>query len=103
MRNANELRALLNTMRSLSMRFLVQRRFGTHAADVLLLGAVYIGQVEGKPMTAHKLAQYAGMPRGTAVRRLQRLEAMGLVRREDGGGWTLTAKALRRIEAAGRM
>ncbi|WP_418116772.1 MarR family transcriptional regulator [Variovorax sp. 350MFTsu5.1] len=92
------MRLMLDLMRSLSMQVLRKERFGAHGGDVLLICAVTIGHIEHKPMAAHKLAQYAGLTRPTAVRRLERLEAMGLVRRGDGGTYTLTTKGLRCIE-----
>lgn len=95
-------RQLLHLMRSLSLQLLRQERFGAHSGDVLLMCAVAIGHAEHKPMTALKLGQYVGIPRATAARRLQRLEAMGLVRRGERGRYALTAKASRRIEATGR-
>ncbi|MDK3021720.1 helix-turn-helix domain-containing protein [Cupriavidus taiwanensis] len=88
-------------MRAISIALLGQHRFASHAGDVLLLCAVAVGHGEGKPMTAHKLAGYVGMPRPTAVRRLRHLEAMRLVQRGDGGRYQLTDEGMRRVVAVG--
>lgn len=63
--------------------------FGPHATDILLMAAVFVGQAEGKPMNAGKLAIYAGIPRPTAVRRLAALGADGMVSRGPGATFTL--------------
>lgn len=97
------LQRVLDDTRELSFALLRERRFASHAGDVLLLCAVAVGHGEGKPMTAHKLAGYVGMPRPTAVRRLQHLCALGLVQRGDGGRFRLTDEGMRRVKEAGGM
>lgn len=61
-----------------------QSHFGTRAGDLLLRSAIYVGTVEGRPLTVAKLATYVGIPRPTVVRRLRELERRGLVVRIDG-------------------
>jgi DNA-binding MarR family transcriptional regulator len=61
-----------------------QAHFGTRASDLLLRSAIYVGTVEGRPLTVAKLATYVGIPRPTVVRRLRALERRGLVVRIDG-------------------
>lgn len=63
--------------------------FASRAQDGLLVMAVFVGQSEGRPMTASKLAEYAGVPRATAVRRLAALADEGYVRRLAGGVYAL--------------
>lgn len=58
-------------------------KFGTRAGDAVLCCAIFIGLGEGKPMTASKLSEYAGMPRATVIRKLGELERVGLVRLVD--------------------
>lgn len=65
--------------------------FGPHCTDMLLMAAVYIGQAEGKPMNASKLAIYSGIPRPTVVRRLAALQSEGLVIRHDGSRFSLVS------------
>lgn len=90
--DADELRALLSAMRTLSRRLLGHQQFGANARDLVILMALGTG-----PMTTLKTAQYVGMPRPTAARRLKHLEAKGLVQRREGGAFTLTQRALRKL------
>lgn len=93
------LHRVLEDMRALSMALLRERRFASHAGDVLLLIGVAIGDLEAKPMTAYKLADYVGMPRGTVLRRLAMLRRAGLVDK-DGRRYTLTGEGRRRAARA---
>lgn len=54
---------------------------GSRATDILLLGGVFIGTAEGRPMNASKLSTFVGVPRATVIRRMAELEGDGLVRR----------------------
>ena len=69
------------------------------AVDVLLLAAVCVGAVEGRPMNAGKLAHFSDVPRPTAVRRLAALQRGGYVSRMPCGryepGPALTPEAHR--------
>lgn len=86
----------MDDMRQLSIALLRERRFASHAGDVLLLVGVVIGDLEAKPMTAYKLASYVGMPRGTVIRKLARMARAGLVRRDGRGRYGLTDEGRRR-------
>ena len=55
--------------------------YGSRAADFVLVGAVFVGQAEGRPLNASKIADFAGLPRATAIRRLIELEQIGIVKR----------------------
>lgn len=83
------LRLLLDVARILSAGVLGKDRQATHADELLLVAAVFIGQAEGKPMKAAKLATYAGMPRPTAIRKLKAFQARGMVHLVDGGRYVL--------------
>lgn len=106
--SATVLRLLLELTRTLSAGLLREDRFAANADDLLLMCAVYVGQVEGKPMTAAKLAAYAGMARPTAIRKLGELQARGLVQPLDRRRYALTLKAMgtpearRAVQAAAR-
>lgn len=53
----------------------------TSSADrVLVLMGIWTGQADGRPMTAAKLSEYMGMPRGTIIRKVAELKALGLIR-----------------------
>ncbi|WP_223855288.1 helix-turn-helix domain-containing protein [Ralstonia solanacearum] len=82
-------------MRSLSLVLLKERRFGARAADLLILIGVMIGEAEGRPLGAFKLAELVGVPRPTVIRRLARMARAGLVQR-DGRGTTKGAGGLPR-------
>jgi hypothetical protein len=56
--------------------------FAQHAEEYVVLLAVWIEHLHGRPATAYKLATLTGMPRTTMVRKLELLIAMGLVVRE---------------------
>lgn len=64
------------------------------ARDVLLFMAIYIGHAEMRPMSAHKIAQYLGMPRATAVRRLEEMRDCGFVQKLPGGLWCIDLDAV---------
>jgi hypothetical protein len=54
----------------------------THAEDAWVLTAVMVGNIHGQPVTAHRLTEMIGMPRGSVRARLDRLVDQGLLRRE---------------------
>jgi hypothetical protein len=56
-----------------------QGQFGNRASILAIGVAVYLGTVEGRPMTATKIAAFVGMPRPTAIRRLRLLCRRGAV------------------------
>lgn len=94
MKAADASMLLIDLTRALGTGLLRTDRFGTRAEDLLILCGLCVGQAEGRPMAAHKLAQYIGQARPSVVRRLDRLEAAGLVRRGRPGGWVLTDELL---------
>lgn len=49
------------------------RRFGSDLETLIVLSCVFIGDAEGRPMTATKIASHAGLPRATVYRRLEQL------------------------------
>lgn len=74
----------------------LQRQFGSRVGLLLIGAAVYVGTIEGKPMTASKLADFVGMPRATVIRRLGRLRRLGIVDK-IGGTYCISAKRLDRL------
>ncbi len=69
----------LDLARTMARLYLGTELYGTHSDEVILCCAILIGQTERRPMTAAKLADYAGMPRPTVVRKLRALESRGMV------------------------
>lgn len=82
-------RHILDVMKAAALVFL-GTEYGASAADeVMLCAAVYVGQAEGRMMTAGKLAEYVGMPRPTVVRKLRGLKQRGVVDCTASGHWGL--------------
>lgn len=71
--------AMLDVLRQFGQAYLKTDRFGTRADELALLMAVFIGTAESRPMTAAKIAGYAGVPPPSAVRKLDRLARRGVV------------------------
>ncbi|MDN7545446.1 helix-turn-helix domain-containing protein [Burkholderia cenocepacia] len=95
------LHRILDDARQLSWVLLRERRFASNAPD-LLLAAVAIGDLEAKPLTAFKLADFIGMPRPTVIRRLAAMARSGLVERDSRRRYVLTPEGRRRAgKAAG--
>lgn len=82
------------------MIFLEDGDAASSADLVMLCAAVFIGQSEGRLMTAGKIADYIGMPRPSTIRKLQALRKRGVVVRESTGGWRI---ATERSEIAARV
>jgi hypothetical protein len=57
----------------------VMDMFGTYADMLLVACGVVIGHTEGRPFTASKLAQFVGIPRTTALRKLETLVSLGVI------------------------
>lgn len=97
------LHLVLDLTRILSAGVLRRKRFGASADYMLLLCAVGVGELEGRPLTAHKLADQAGIPRPSVVRKLAEMEATGLVHRLKGGAYTLAPGVLDSPEAVAAL
>jgi CRP-like cAMP-binding protein len=81
-------RLFLDLTRQLG-QFNGESNWGSRADMLLIVTGVFIGHAEGKPMSAHKLSTYVGMPRATVTRKLQTLAAEGVVEAQ-GSKWRLT-------------
>ncbi len=63
-----------------------------HVGEVL--ACIIIGHVDGRPVSAHKIALSLGLPRATVQRRLDLLEGLGHIERHaTGKTYMLTAHA----------
>ncbi|MCC8946024.1 helix-turn-helix domain-containing protein [Bradyrhizobium sp. Arg62] len=62
----------------------MQAKFGSRIGNLLIAAAVYIGTIEGRPMSVSKIASFVGMPRATVIRRLHELRRYGTVERVRG-------------------
>ncbi|WP_375782934.1 hypothetical protein ACE10Z_23760 [Bradyrhizobium sp. Pha-3] len=70
-----------------------QAQFGSRTALLMIGAAVYVSTIEGRPITAKKLAGFVGMPRATVVRRLRALDRLGVLER-TARGWRTSAKRM---------
>ncbi|ODM71657.1 hypothetical protein A6X20_06860 [Bradyrhizobium elkanii] len=61
----------------------LQPQIGSRIGVLMILAAVYLGTVEGRPMNTTKLASFVGMPRGTVIRWLRLLCRRGAIVRFD--------------------
>lgn len=67
---------------------------GASADELMLLCAVAVGHLEGRPMVAAKIAEYAGITRPSAHRKLLALQARGMVARQEDGAYCLHTEGL---------
>jgi hypothetical protein len=70
--------------------------FGTRIEAFFIALCVAIGDLDGKPFSVSKIAGYMRVPRATVMRRLERLQEWGLVRRH-GHYYFLQPRALNSI------
>ena len=85
---------LIWLMRYVCIEYMNEEMFGAASGDVLLCCAIFVGQVELRPMTPGKLADYIGMPRPTVIRRLKALVKRELVEMSPDGKASLTINSL---------
>jgi DNA-binding IclR family transcriptional regulator len=84
---------MLEATRCFARACFPDEHFGRRAGDLILRGALYVGTVEGKPMTQSALARYAGIPRPSVIRKLKSLQRAGVVVKV-GDGFALSADAM---------
>jgi hypothetical protein len=69
------IRFMIDSMRSLHGAYApTDEPFGTRLETFFVGFCVALGDIEGKPFSANKIAAYLHMPRTTVRRRLKRLE-----------------------------
>lgn len=83
----------LDILRAFGEAHFRTERFGSRADDLLLYAGLFIGQTEGRPLNASKLAAYAGQSRSSVTRRLNSWLKAGLVER-DGRTYRLAASVM---------
>lgn len=93
-------RLMIDMMRTSVAIFLQQDNATTYSDELMMCAAIFIGQAEGKPFTAGKIASYIGMPRPTVVRKLHSLCRRGFIVRSDGKRWSI---ALDRDDISARV
>ena len=68
-------------------------RFAYTRELMAVLRAVFLGQIEGRPMGIARLSRHLAMPRATTERKLRELEKRGLISRH-GRGFIIPADSL---------
>lgn len=86
----------LDLLRGASVNILQEKNFGSILETQIITMAVALGQMEDKPIPTSKLAEYVGIPRSTVTRKLQMLEASGMMERTAHGAYAFTAAHLNR-------
>lgn len=91
-------RALVEIVRYWSRAYAHSEDRAGEVIEVFFVAAcVFVGQAEGRPMSATKLAAYTGMPRTTVLRKLDVLMHMGLARKVQRA-YCITDAALARLD-----
>ena len=67
-----------------------------------VLRAVFLGQIEGRPMGIARLSRHLAMPRATTERKLRELQKRGLVSRH-GRGFIIPVDSLNQPRMAGTL
>jgi len=73
--------------------------FGTRIEAFFIALCVAIGDLDGRPFSVSKIASYMRVPRATVMRRLERLQEWGLVRRH-GHHYFMQPKTLNSLIAS---
>lgn len=71
--------AVIDILRVYSLNYFGHERLGENVEEILIGFALYIGQEQGRPLSATDIAEYLGMPRTTVARKLQNFERIGLL------------------------
>jgi DNA-binding IclR family transcriptional regulator len=70
-------------MRSVHEAYLpTNERFGTRLETMFIGLCIYIGDIEGKPFSVSKIAEYMCVPRTTVMRHIAQLQSWNLVNRQ---------------------
>lgn len=83
-RNARRMvvmRLVIDMLRDCYAAYFDDGNFGGSAELILICMVISMGQIEGKPVSASTIADYLGIPRATAMRKLTELQSLDLVRR----------------------
>lgn len=83
---------MLGLTKAIGLTFLKTKVYGSSSDLALLCAAIFLGQAEGKPMTAGKLSDFVGMPRSTVIRKLTQLAREGMVESLPGNRWGIAMR-----------
>lgn len=76
------LKMAIDLMVSLCKAYFEDEKPADRTNDVLICAALVVGQAEGHPLNASKVADWVAMARPTVIRRLASLEKRGIVERK---------------------
>jgi predicted transcriptional regulator len=82
-------RLTLDLMRGVAESMRKVRKTRYKPGTCALVMAVAIGDLESRPMSAAKIAEYIGIPRTSVLRRLQGLERAGMIARNGDATFVL--------------
>ena len=85
-------RLVLSLLRTVRSAYTPELTLEEASEFLFLMMHLFIGHVQGKPLSASRLARVAEMPRTTVLRRLAALIELGYLERV-GNSYYLTAKA----------
>ena len=85
-------RLVLSLFRTVRNAYTPELTLAETSEFMFLMMHLFIGHVQGRPLSASRLARIAEMPRTTVLRRLATLIELGYLQRE-GSAYYLTAKA----------
>ena len=85
-------RLVLNLLRTVRNAYTPELTLEEASQFLFLMMHLFIGHVQGRPLSASKLARIAEIPRTTVLRRLARLIELGYLERV-GDSYYLTAKS----------
>jgi len=78
-------RLMIDIMRNLHGTYVpATEPFGSRLETIFIGLCVALGEIEGRPFSVTKIAAYMTLPRTTVMRRLNRLQSWGLVKRQGG-------------------
>jgi hypothetical protein len=92
-RGAIPARLIIDLMHSVSENFLGESNAAAVSCDIVMLcAAMFVGQDEGFPLNASKLAEYIGMPRPSVIRKLRLLHKRGIVAKSSRLEWRVAVE-----------
>lgn len=77
--------AVIDILRVYCLNYFAHDRIGEKVEELLIGFALYVGQEQGRPLSATDIAEYLGMSRTTVARKLQHFEKAGILHVETSG------------------
>lgn len=90
---------VIDTLRLYGAEYFKSDAFAMQLDDLMLFGAVFIGQAEGRPMNVSTLARYSGVPRPSAIRKLKSMVDAGKIVHDLDGSYCIPVARLNKPSA----